>query len=34
VTLLAKKIFKRLKEEIIAAKLPEMRAWRIHRIRE
>jgi hypothetical protein len=34
VTLLAKKIFKRYKEEILQVKHFEMRAWRIKRIRE
>jgi hypothetical protein len=34
VTLLAKKIFKRYKEEIIQVKHSEMRAWKIKRIRE
>ena len=33
-TLLAKKIFKRYKEDILQAKQIEMRAWRIKRIRE
>jgi hypothetical protein len=34
VTLLAKKIFKRYKEDILSANQIEMRAWRIKRIRE
>jgi hypothetical protein len=34
VTLLAKKIMKRYKEEILQAKHIEIRAWRIKRIRE
>jgi hypothetical protein len=34
VTLLAKKILKRYKEEILQVKQEEMRAWRIKRIDE